>query len=48
MGEDFYFCQKAQKAGFKIWVDRRMVAGHFKTVNLKEINEWKKDDIWFK
>jgi len=48
VGEDFYFCQKAQKAGFKIWVDRKMVAGHYKTVNLKEINNWKKKEIWWK
>lgn len=47
-GEDFYFCRKAQDAGFKIWVDRKMVASHFKTVNLKEINNWKNESIWWK
>ncbi len=35
LGEDFYFCKKAHKAGFKIWVDRRISARHFKTVDMK-------------
>lgn len=48
LGEDFYFCNKAQEAGFKIWIDRRMVCSHYKIVNLKEINEWKNEGIWWK
>jgi GT2 family glycosyltransferase len=48
LGEDFYFCQKAQEAGFKVWVDRRMVCSHYKTINLKEINKWKTEEIWWK
>jgi GT2 family glycosyltransferase len=48
LGEDFYFCNKAQEVGFKIWIDRRMVCSHFKIVDLKEINKWKKEDIWWK
>lgn len=48
LGEDFYFCQKAQEAGFKVWVDRRMTCSHYKTVNLKEINKWKTEEIWWK
>ena len=28
MGEDIYFCEKASKAGFKIWVDGKFVVGH--------------------
>jgi GT2 family glycosyltransferase len=48
LGEDFYFCQKAQKAGFKIWVDRKMVTSHFKTIDLKQVNNWKKEDIYWK
>jgi len=47
-GEDFYFCQKAQKAGFKIWIDRKIIANHIKMVDLKQINEWKKRDIYWK
>lgn len=27
-GEDFYFCRKAQQAGFKIWGDPSVVCGH--------------------
>ena len=48
LGEDFYFCQKAQEAGFKVWVDRRMVCSHYKTVDLKAINRWKTKEIWWK
>lgn len=35
LGEDFYFCKKAKKSGFKIWVDRRMTARHYKTIDMK-------------
>ena len=28
IGNDFYFCDKAQKAGFKIWVDSSAKTGH--------------------
>lgn len=47
-GEDFYFCEKAKKAGFKIWVDRKMICDHYKTVNLKAINEWRNKSMWWK
>jgi len=28
MGEDFYFCQKVQKAGFDLWFDASVYSGH--------------------
>jgi len=37
LSEDLNFCRKAQKAGFKIWVDKRIVASHYKTIDLKPI-----------
>jgi len=30
-GEDFYFCRKAQAAGFKIYADPSVMCGHFST-----------------
>ena len=38
-GEDFNFCGKARKAGYKIYVDKRFMTNHFSTVNLKEVNK---------
>ena len=35
---DYDFCQKVQAAGFKIHVDFNNVCSHFKTIDLKEIN----------
>jgi GT2 family glycosyltransferase len=32
MGEDIYFCRKAQKAGYKIWLDTSIKADHIGTV----------------
>lgn len=48
LGEDFYFAEKAKKAGFKVWVDRKMVCSHFKVVDLKALNNWKNEPIWWK
>ena len=48
LGEDLYFCEKAQKAGFKIWVDRKMICDHYKTVSLKVVNEWNNKSMWWK
>lgn len=28
MGEDIYFCRKAQSAGYKVWLDPTIKAGH--------------------
>ena len=38
--EDIYFFRKAIKAGFKVHVDRSIVAGHIKTVDMSEIAKW--------
>lgn len=45
LGNDLYFCKKAKKAGFKIWIDRRIVSHHFKTLNLKSIMIWKDREV---
>jgi len=37
VSEDLNFCKKAQEAKFKIWVDKRMVVSHYKTVNLSTV-----------
>jgi len=34
---DYYFCEKALKAGFEIWVDPTIVCGHWNTVDLLDI-----------
>lgn len=39
LSEDLNFCREAQKAGFKIWVDKRMGVSHHKTINLLPV--WK-------
>lgn len=33
-GQDFYFCAKAKKAGFKIYVHTGMFTSHYKTIDL--------------
>jgi len=33
LGEDIYFCRKAQKAGFEIFLNPQIKAGHIGTVN---------------
>ena len=48
LSEDLFFCNKAQKAGFKIWVDRKMICNHYKTVDLKTVNEWRNKSTWWK
>jgi len=47
LGEHFYFCRKAHEAGFKAWVDRSKVCSHYKMVNLKDINNWKNESVWW-
>jgi hypothetical protein len=37
LGNDLYFCQKAKKAGFKIFVHMDYEASHFTTMDLKEL-----------
>lgn len=33
-GADIYFCDKARKAGYDLWVDPKVTCGHFKMVDL--------------
>ena len=33
MGEDVYFCRKAQNAGFKLYLDKKIICGHKGQVN---------------
>lgn len=33
MGEDIYFCRKAQKAGYKVFLDTSILCGHVGSVN---------------
>ena len=37
LGQDFYFCQKAQRAGFKIYAHTGMLTSHYQTVDLLPI-----------
>jgi len=36
-GNDFYFCEKVKEAGFKIWLDKRYVSSHYKTIDLRNL-----------
>ena len=36
--EDYNFCQKVKKLGYKIYVDPEAPVGHLKTVDLMSIN----------
>lgn len=40
IGHDLYFCRKVKEAGLKIFVDLRYYSKHFKTIDLKEINDF--------
>lgn len=33
MGEDIFFCRKAQNEGYKLWLDTDVICGHIGTVN---------------
>jgi len=37
--EDFYFCERVKKAGFKIWNDYTQLASHFKDTDMKTVND---------
>ena len=37
LGHDYYFCQRAREAGFKIWADWDMICDHIKQVPLLTI-----------
>jgi len=47
-GNDFYFCEKAKKKGFKVYVDLRFVSKHFKELDLKMLVEWMARNIEMK
>lgn len=36
-GQDYLFCEKAKKQGFKVWVHFDYIASHFKEINILEI-----------
>jgi hypothetical protein len=38
-GSDFYFCQRAEQAGFKVWASYDHTCRHFKEVELGEVYE---------
>lgn len=38
-GEDFSWCLKAKEMGYRIWVDKSVHCGHFKTVDLMKFNQ---------
>ncbi len=33
MGEDIFFCRKAQNEGYKLWLDTDVICGHIGTIN---------------
>jgi len=37
LGEDYWFCEKAQKKGYKIYVDSHVNAGHVKSVDMAQM-----------
>lgn len=37
-GEDYNFCEKAKKLGYKIFVDTTKICSHFNNIDLKKIN----------
>jgi GT2 family glycosyltransferase len=38
--EDFSFCRKARKAGFRVWLDTGVTCGHIKTLDMRESILW--------
>lgn len=39
LSEDYYFCEKAKKAGFELFVDPNCVAGHAKYMDMYDMNK---------
>lgn len=37
LGQDFYFCQKSKKAGFKVWVHWGYPCSHFKEIDMLDV-----------
>ena len=38
--EDFDFCRRAKKAGFRVYIDTDRVCGHIKSLDLRKIVSW--------
>jgi len=45
LGEDYYFCQKAKKLGYGIWIDKGHMTHHFKNTSLKSVNKYLIDQV---
>jgi len=45
LGEDFHFCEKAQDAGLKVWLDRKIIAHHIKVMDLNSMIIWKNREV---
>ena len=39
LSEDYYFCEKAKKAGFELFIDPNCVCGHAKYLDLYDMNK---------
>ena len=39
LGEDYWFCEKAKKAGYNIYVDTNVQVGHIKSLDLLQVNK---------
>lgn len=37
LGQDFYFCEKARKAGFRIFVHTAIMTSHFQSIDLLDV-----------
>lgn len=40
LGEDYYFCRKAKKLGYGVWIDKRYITEHYKNTSLKAVNDY--------
>jgi hypothetical protein len=38
-GEDYFFCRRAKKHGFQVYVDARFVCGHLHTYDILDVHE---------
>jgi GT2 family glycosyltransferase len=38
--EDFSFCKKARKAGFRVWLDTGVTCRHIKSLDMRESIHW--------
>ena len=40
LGEDLYFCQKAQQLGFEIWADCDRLVSHYHELDMRAVNDY--------